>query len=232
MRVVAVIPARGGSIGIPKKNLALLAGRPLIEWTIDAGLGAARVDRVLVTSDDPQILAVASSCGAEILRRPTGLSTRTARSEPVLTHALEETGMDTDVAVLLQPTSPLRSAVDVDGALSLFDRGDIEAVISVSEPEKSPFKTLYSDSDGFLRAVACDPEAPFRPRQTLPAAWVPNGAIYAVRTQSFLDLQTFLPPRTVPFAMPRERSLDVDTPADLAQVERIWGQQLKPAMAV
>ena len=231
MKALAVIPARGGSRGIAQKNLAPLVGRPLIEWTIDAGLEAQRVQRVVVSSDDPNILKVASRCGAEVLRRPSELAADQSRSEPVLAHALEALSDGAPLAVFLQPTSPLRTSEDIDGALALLEDDHVQAVISVSEPTRSPFKAFYADAEGFLRPVARDADAPFRPRQTLPQAWFPNGAIYAVRTEEFRRAQTFLPPRTVPFAMPRERSLDVDTPSDLEQVERLWSHRMTTALA-
>ncbi len=220
MRALAIIPARGGSRGLKRKNLVTLGDRPLLAWTVDAGLAARRVHRVVVTSEDPQILAEARRAGAEALRRPAALATDAARTEPVLRHALAALMDPAEVVVLLQPTSPLRNAADIDEALALFEEPGTDGVISVVEPGKSPFKAFYHDPSGFLRPVAADPEAPFRPRQALPAAFFPNGAIYAVRVAQFISTGSLLPPHTRPFLMPSSRSLDIDSAEDLAEAAR------------
>lgn len=229
MSVLAVIPARGGSRGVPRKNLALVAGRPLLAWTVDAALHANRVDRVVVSSDDEEVLCTASNLGAEALLRPEELATDHARSESVVSHALDVVVDAVDVVVLLQPTSPLRTSDHIDDALTNMMAG-VDAVISVVEPTKSPFKAFYQSDAGYLVPVAADPEAPFVPRQTLPASFFPNGAIYAVRAEAFRRHSSFLPPATVPFLMDEVASLDVDTTVDL----EIAGQILaghKPAEA-
>jgi CMP-N,N'-diacetyllegionaminic acid synthase len=222
VKALAVIPARGGSRGIPKKNMAPLAGKPLIAWTIEAAVQARRVGEVVVSSDDADILRYARRRGVIALERPAELATDSARSEPVLMHAIEATGTRAGEVVLLQPTSPLRDSTDVDDALAMLDGTDLDAVISVLAPDKNPFKAFYADPDtGFLRPVATLPNAPFLPRQALPEAFFPNGAIYAVRTRVFRDLATFLPPRTAAHRMPAERSIDIDDLSDLRKAESL-----------
>lgn len=219
-RVLAIVPARGGSRGIPKKNLALVAGRSLLDRAVAAGLDARRVRRVVVSSDDDEILAAARRAGAEAIRRPPLLATDHARSEPVVAHAIEAVApFVPDVVCLLQPTSPLRDADDVDEALRLLE-GDpsLDAVLSVFEPRHSPYKAFRLDDGGCLAGVV-DDDAPFRPRQELPLTFHPNGAVYAIRTEVFLRSGRLLGPRTAPYVMPRERSIDVDTPEDLARAE-------------
>jgi len=219
VKVFAVIPARGGSKGLPGKHLLELGGRPLIAWTIEAAAKARRVQSFVVSSDDERILEVASLHGAPVLERPAHLALDATPSEPVALHALEARGEDPDVLALLQPTSPLRSARDVDAALARFARSDADALISVFEPEHSPFKCFYETDDGTLRGVAGD-EAPFRPRQRLPRALMPNGAIYLVRTEVFRRTGRFFGERTIPHVMPARRSIDIDAPADFEAAAR------------
>ena len=218
MTVLAVILARGGSKGLPGKNLLPLAGRPLLVWSVDAGLQAERVDRVVVSSDDAAILDAARRAGAEALLRPTELAQDDTTSEASLVHAWEAAGRGEDIIVLLQPTSPLRTAEDVDAALVALEDPDVDSVISVIEPEQTPWKCFYTGEDGYLHGVV-DDETPFRPRQELPRAYAPNGAIYAVRAKLFETTGRLFQPRTVPYLMPAERSLDVDTADDLVRAQ-------------
>jgi len=218
--VLAVIPARGGSRGIPRKNLVPLAGRPLLAWTIAAAREARGVDRVVVSSDDPEILAAARAHGAEPLRRPAALATDAARSEPVLRHAVDAACPGAGTLCLLQPTSPLRTGAHVDGALSLLSEDrEAEAVVSVFEPAHSPFKAFQLDGGGYLVGVV-DGDAPFRPRQELPATFFPNGAIYAVRADAFRATGSLLGRgRALPYVMTRGDSLDIDDWDDLRRAE-------------
>lgn len=222
MKALAIIPARGGSKSIPKKNLAILAGKSLLAHAIDAARAATSVESVLVTSDDREILEAAARLGAEPLTRPLELATDLAPTEPAITHALEAVlakGRSVPEAlVVLQTTSPLRTAEDIDGALALLDAPGIDAAVSVFEPPHSPFKAFYERTDGTLAGVVND-EAPFRPRQSLPRAWMPNGAIYAVRTEFFRAYGRLFAPSTRPYPMPHDRSIDIDSYADLACAE-------------
>lgn len=222
MRAIAIIPARGGSKSIPRKNLAMVAGKTLLAHAVDAARASRHVTSVVVTSDDREILDAASRLGAEIVVRPAELATDLAPTEPAITHALEvleARGIELPEAlVLLQTTSPLRTSADVDAALTLLATEGTEAVVSVFEPPHSPFKAFFERADGCLAGVVND-EAPFRPRQSLPRAWMPNGAIYAVRSAFFRAEGRLFAPRTKPYPMPHERSVDVDTLDDLARAE-------------
>lgn len=221
MTILALVPARGGSRGIPRKNLAVVAGKTLLRWSIDAAL-ASSVDRVVVSSDDEAILVEAWVAGAEPLRRPARLATDTAGSESVVEHCLEALatkGFVPDVIVLLQPTSPLRRGGDIDAALDLLRSSGADAVISVYEPRHSPYKCFVVDGRGFLRGLFGD-DVPFRRRQDLPTCLMPNGAIYAVRTETFRRTGRLMGPNTVPYLMPEERSLDIDDTRDLEAAER------------
>ncbi|MEM9193866.1 MAG: acylneuraminate cytidylyltransferase family protein [Myxococcota bacterium] len=223
MSTVAIVPARGGSKNLPRKNLALLGGHPLVAWSIRAALASDSVDRVVVSSDDEEILTVGSLYGAEPIARPRHLATDVATSEGLVIHALDMLGSKSakfETVVLLQPTSPLRTDVDVDAALELRIREDADAVISVYEPTHSPFKAFYQDPAGHLCPVA-GKGLPFVSRQSLPRAYMPNGAIYVVQTAEFRRRRQFLGERTLPYVMPIERSIDIDDEEDLRHASRV-----------
>ena len=164
---LAIIPARGGSKGIIRKNLLPLAGKPLIAWTIEASLNSEYITHTLVSSDDDEILRVAQSHGAEVLKRPSSLATDNASSESVVTHALNHTAHMPDFVVLLQPTSPLRGAQDIDDAVDYLQTTRASALISVSPSKHNAFKAFKQDENGFLTG-AFDNLSPFMPRHQLP----------------------------------------------------------------
>ncbi len=224
-RVLALIPARGGSKRIPRKNLAPLAGRPLIAWTIEAALAAHSVDRVVVSTDDPEIADTARSLGAGVpFLRPAALAGDQAGSLAVLRHALEAlegTVEACDLVALLQPTSPLRTADDIDAAASLFEARGARAVISVCPADHPPewCNRLPADHslEGFL-----PPEARGRRSQDLPPAYRLNGAIYLYRCQDVLqDTVPAFEAGCYAYLMPRERSVDIDEPFDLRLAEAL-----------
>ena len=206
MHVVALIPARGGSKGIPRKNLAPLAGKPLLNWAIDAALSADTVTRVVVSTDDDEIAAAAGD--AELLRRPAELAGDDTPMLDVIRHALEHVE-PCEVLVLLQPTSPLRRSEHVDGALSLLLESDADGVVSVVEvPHAFRPASLMRLESG--RLVALDPDEPLL-RQQRAALYARNGpAVLALRPGARLyegDWRAYV--------MDARDSLDVDTPFDL-----------------
>jgi N-acylneuraminate cytidylyltransferase/CMP-N,N'-diacetyllegionaminic acid synthase len=208
--VIAIIPARGGSRRVPRKNLRLVGGRPLIAWTIEAAKTARSVDRVVVTTDDREIADVSKREGAEVpFIRPAALSTDTATSVDVVAHALGELGVNPtsdSLFVLLQPTSPLRTGADIDAAAALLSTGD--AVVSVT-PVAHPVQWLRTiGTDGFLQPW-------LESDKTREPLYELNGAIYLMSSRDFHRERQFLPPRTAPYVMPRERSIDIDTEFDL-----------------
>jgi CMP-N-acetylneuraminic acid synthetase len=212
---MAIIPARGGSKGLPRKNLHKLAGRPLLEYTVQAARAASCVARVIVSSDDPEILAVAASAGAEIHRRSAAAASDTATSEEAMREVLRDLeGSTPPLLALLQPTSPLRTAADIDAAAALLAETGADALISVCEPRHHPLKALRVDGRGFLAGL-CDDHSPFLPRQNLPRALQPNGAIYLVRTALFLANGLLLQGKTIPYLMDDARSIDIDTAEDI-----------------
>lgn len=222
-RLLALIPARGGSKRLPRKNLAPLAGRPLIAWSIETALAATTIDRVVVSTDDPEIASVARATGAEVpFLRPPELATDAAGSEAVIRHALETLeaeGENFDQVMLLQPTSPLRTAHDIDGAARLMHERNAEAVISVCPCDHPPEWSNTLPPDGSLRGF-------FRPgvrgtrSQDLPLSYRLNGAIYlydCARLRGSGNLM--MDDNSYAYIMPRERSIDIDTELDLRIVE-------------
>ena len=222
MAILGLIPARGGSKGIPRKNVRLIAGKPLIVWTIEAALAANALDRVVVTTDDPEIAAVASAHGADVpFLRPADLARdETPGIDPVL-HALDALP-GFDAIVLLQPTSPLRSSDDIDAAVALAAGGRGANVVSVTEAKHAAW-TFPMDAAGILEIGEVDGATR---RQDLPVRFGLNGAIYVSPVERVRELRGFLARGTLGYVMPAERSVDIDAPiewrlAELLLVDRL-----------
>ncbi len=217
--VVALIPARGGSKGVPGKNIRPVAGRPLIAWTIEAAKASRYVDRSVLSSDDRGIIDVAKSFGCDVpFTRPAELATDEADSMSVVRHAMTALPERYDYLVLLQPTSPMRLAEDIDRAIEHCASSGAPACVSVCEPDKSPFWMFKADKAGVLQPLFAAAEIPDR-RQQAPAVLALNGAVYVARTDHLARGGTFLAPGTVGYVMPKERSLDIDTELDLRIVD-------------
>lgn len=218
MKILAVIPARGGSKGISRKNIKPLAGKPLIAWTIEAALHAQGIDRVIVSTEDEEIALVAKQFGAEVpFIRPLGLAQDdTPGIAPVL-HAIKQLP-DYNWVLLLQPTSPLRSVEDIEGIIQFSREEGAPSAVSVTQVSKHPFWMYQRDDQSRLQALI-----PNRPeitrRQDLPAAYALNGALYLARTDWLIQNQEFIGPETLGYVMPGERSVDLDTPLDWLWVD-------------
>lgn len=211
--VLAVVTARGGSKGLPRKNVLPLAGRPLIGWTIAAARTSRCVTRVIVSTDDAEIAAAACTEGADVpFVRPAYLSSDTASSIDVLKHALQECP-GYDYVVLLQPTSPLRTADDIDGAFQQMLAHRATTCVSVCEVNESPWLMYLRQEDGRITRLLPEPVGGTR-RQDLPVAYRLNGAVYFARTEWFLANSRLIDEATVGYVMPPERSVDIDTCAD------------------
>lgn len=227
---VGLVPARGGSKGVPDKNLRPVAGHPLLAWSIRAGLDSGALSRTYVTSDSEDILAVAEEYGAHPILRPQEYATDEADLDGALGHAIGEIRRCSETSdfciVLLQPTSPLRGCHHVKAACDLFTEsytgptGHTTGVISVYEPRKTPFKAFRINADGYLEG-GYSLNAPFERRQDLPQAVFPNGAMYLFPASLFERSGGI--PRTgmLPFMMDEDLSVDIDTMADFAVAERI-----------
>lgn len=224
MSVLAVIPARGGSKGIPRKNIKKLAGKPLIGWTIEAAKKADCIDRIVVSTDDEEISNVAIEFGAEVpFHRPANLSTDEAPGVSTALHALNNLP-GYDWILLLQPTSPLRAIEDIDAIWRLCVERHASSAVSVTEVSKHPLWMFKRRSDGSLEQFLPGMQTLAR-RQELPKAYALNGALYLARTEWVLSHQRLVGPDTLGYVMPAERSVDIDTQYDWLWVEYLMGRK-------
>lgn len=224
MKTLALIPARGGSKGIPRKNVKLLAGKPLIAWTITAALASRLVDAVVVSTDDEEIADVARGHGAQTpFMRPAELARDdTPGIEPVL-HALQQLP-GFDAVLLLQPTSPLRSTADIDACIALGRDSQAPCVVSVSEPPTHPYLMYRLGPDGRLQALIDAPAAACR--QALPPVVALNGALYFADAEWLRQRRSFVAPETLAYVMPPQRSIDIDTALDWQLAELLLKESL------
>jgi N-acylneuraminate cytidylyltransferase len=215
-KVIAVIPARGGSKGLPGKNIVPVCGKPLLAWTIEAAQKARYIDRLILSSDDESIIGVARAYGCEVpFTRDSRLAADDTPSIDVVLDALAHCP-GYGWVVLLQPTSPLRMAEDIDGTLERCVTLGAPACVSVCEAEQSPYWMYTLQPDSRLSPLL--PTTVTR-RQDLPRVYVLNGATYVADASWLLRSRSFLTAETVAYEMPIERSLDIDTEADLSIFE-------------
>jgi CMP-N,N'-diacetyllegionaminic acid synthase len=218
MDVIAVITARSGSKGLVRKNVLPLAGKPLIAWTICAALESSSFTRVIVSTDDEEIADVSREWGAEVpFMRPPELARDDSDHVDVVEHTIhwleKNENLFPDYVMLLQPTSPLRTAADMNDAIGIARTHDAIAVVSVSPTKQHPYISKRVLDDGTLTDYVPNDVIDLR-RQALPSVYALNGAIYLISRKSFLELRTFWPEGTYAHIMPPERSMDIDTPWD------------------
>jgi N-acylneuraminate cytidylyltransferase/CMP-N,N'-diacetyllegionaminic acid synthase len=213
-RILGLIPARGGSKGIPRKNVRELGGKPLIAHSIEAGLDSAMIESVVVSSDDPEIISVSKTHGADVpFQRPDSLATDDAATAPVVAHAIETLETTYDLVVLLQPTSPLRTAKHIDEAVNRYLSSDADSLVSVYQDHTYRWQQT---GDG---AERIDTVSGRKRRQDMDPEYVENGAIYIVSTDQFFEEQNFSFGRTVLYEMTETASIDIDAPDDLRLAE-------------
>jgi CMP-N,N'-diacetyllegionaminic acid synthase len=213
--VLALIPARGGSKGVPGKNVRPAGGKPLVAWTVEAAKASRYVDRVILSSDDAAIAEAAAKFGCEVpFVRPAELATDKADSMSVVRHALGALPERYDLLLLLQPTSPLRTAADIDAALEQCLQGETQTCVSVCEPDKSPYWMMTMPADRTVQPLFQPEQVPAR-RQDAPPIFALNGAIYSAPTPHLAAGGGFVIKGTIGYVMPKERSLDIDTELDL-----------------
>jgi CMP-N-acetylneuraminic acid synthetase len=212
MSLIALIPARGGSKGVPKKNIKDFCGKPLIAWSIEVALQAAEVDRVIVSTDDPEIADISLTFGAEVpFLRPDRFATDESPGiEPVL-HAISVLPQF-DWILVLQPTSPLRTQKDIDAIVSYAKLNGVKSAVSVSEALNHPHWTYIRDHSGLLSSMTSG--IPASRRQELPPAFTLNGALYLATRDWLLENNAFVSNETYGYIMPIERSVDIDSPLD------------------
>ncbi|QGM31024.1 acylneuraminate cytidylyltransferase family protein [Bacillus sp. N3536] len=215
---LAVITARGGSKGVPRKNVRDLNGKPLIAWTIEEAKKSEYISKVILSSENLEIIKEAKKYGCEVpFIRPIQLAQDdTPGIDPIL-HAIEQCP-GYDYVVLLQPTSPLRKVEDIDGAIQmLLDKG-VDYCVSVTEPDKSPYWMYKVDKNGRMLQIMDQDNFAIR-RQDLPKVYSLNGAVYVARIESLKNTKSFLTKDTVAFEMPKSRSMDIDTEEDFLLCE-------------
>lgn len=213
MRVLGLVPARGGSKSIPRKNLVELGGVPLIQWTIQAALGS-NLKRVVVSTDDDEIAEISQNLGAEVpFKRPAELSSDQTLSIDVVLHALDVLEEDFDAVMMLQPTSPFRTSIDIESAIKIIN--DASSVISVVPVEGTHPARMKFVEDGVLIDPSFAETIENMPRQDLRPMYIRNGAIYLTRIAD-LRHRTFKGALSRALIMPKERSINIDTSFDLA----------------
>jgi len=223
-KILAVIPARGGSKGIQNKNITDVGGSPLIKYTIDAALKSTMLTHCIVSTDSNKISDVAKSLGALVpFRRPEHLSNDKALSLPVMQHAVEFMeslhGYQYDAIVMLQPTTPLRKVEDIDDSISLLLDTNADSVISVVEVEGYHPLRMKRVIDGCLVNYIDQGHEDMRPRQDLPPVYIRNGAIYATTRNTLMIEDSFTGKDSRAYIMPNERSVNIDTHQDLLLVQ-------------
>lgn len=225
-KILGLVPARGGSKGIPRKNVRPIAGRPLIAWTIGAALGAERLSRVVVSSEDEEILAVARAWGADApFVRPAELARdETPGIAPAL-HALDALAESYEWLVLLQPTSPLRTSGDIDAAIALCLEGEADACIGVTESAESPWWMFARSPSGELTPFGGREKIAPR-RQELPRLYSVNGAIYVARVEALRRKRSFFMPGALGYVMARDHAVDIDDELDFALAQLLLEKRL------
>jgi CMP-N,N'-diacetyllegionaminic acid synthase len=234
VRVLGVIPARGGSKGVPRKNIRPLCGKPLLAWTAEAALAASCLDRVVLSTEDEEIAEVGRGLGLEVpFMRPAELAEDTTPTLPVLQHvlrSLEDRGDTYDAVCLLQPTHPLRPSAWIDGCVALFEASDADSVFTtVAVPvEYNPHWLYLARPDGTLY-VSTGVDAPIPRRQDLPAAFRREGSVYVTLTTVILEQNSLYGSRTFGHPVPSEFSVNIDTPTDLARAQELMAARLAPS---
>ncbi len=211
---LAIIPARGGSKRLPKKNILDLNGKPLIAWTIEASLNCDYINETLVSSDNDEILNISKKYGANILKRPEYLASDTASSFDAIKHAIESCNETFDYIVLLQPTSPLRNSKHITEAIDLLEEKNADAIISVCKMEHSPLWSNTIPSDSNMENFMGN-EVKEKRSQDLETYYRLNGAIYICKKEKLLDENSFFIKNNIyAYKMSIEKSVDIDTKID------------------
>ena len=225
--ILAIIPARGGSKGVPRKNIRALAGRPLMAYTIEHALHARQVTRTVVSTDDAEIADIARRYGAEVIRRPLELAQDDTPSLPVLRHVIGQLAdaeqFHPDIIVVLQPTSPLRTVADIETAIEMLVEKECGSVVSVCEVEH-PLEWMYTLNEGRLESVIKGDEKIAR-RQDASRVYRLNGAVYVTSKHVIMKENRVLGRDTRAYIMPSDRSVDIDSELDFALAELLVSQR-------
>lgn len=224
--IISIIPARGGSKGLPRKNIKPLLGKPLIAWTIEQAKSSRYIDKVVVSTDDPEIAKIAKKCGAEVpFLRPKELATDDAKTIDVIMHAVnrfENDGKYFDIVVLLEPTSPLRKEDDLDNSIEFFIENidKVDSLVSVGEVHlENPYIMKKVESGGVKPFIEIDEN--LYQRQQLPKIYFPYGVIYLSKTSTLKKYKTFYQERTIPYLIERWQNYEIDDVYDFICIEAI-----------
>ncbi len=223
MKALGIIPARGGSKGVPRKNIRIVGGIPLIGHTVRAALGSKRLLRFVVSTDDDEIAETSERFGAKVVRRPAELARDDSPVDGAIRHALDTAGADCDTVALLQPTTPLRSSADIDGALDLFAEGRADTVIGITQVGDTHPSRMYRLSDGLMNPIM--PEPAGRLRQQLEPIFIRNGAIYICSAAQLRATSSLFGPRLRGYVMPAERAVNIDEEIDLVVADYLLTKQ-------
>ncbi len=230
--ILGIIPARGGSKGLPKKNITKIAGKPLIAWTIESTLASAYLDKVIVSTDDIEIAQVSREYGAEVpFMRPTELAEDTTPTIDVIKHAIEfykEKNIVFDYIALFEPTSPLRQLEDIDNAIrQLIEREpDADSLISAGEVHLEHPSIMKLVVDNYLVPFHA-PKKQISRRQDLETVYFPYGVAYISKTDTLLETGTFYQERTIPYLIERWQNYEVDDIYDLICIDAVMKSRLK-----
>ena len=228
--ILGLIPARGGSKGLPRKNIKSLLGKPLIAWTIEQALASKYLDRVVVSTEDEEIAEISKKYGADVpFIRPKELAKDNTKGIKVVLHAvdwMEKNDKQYDLLMLLQPTSPLRRCKDIDKAIELLFLKEAKAIVSVCEVDHHPLWANTLPEDGCMKDFIRQ-EIMNKNRQELPVFYRLNGAIYLAYCNYIKQYKSFMAKETFAYIMPGERSIDIDNEVDFELVRIIMYKKLK-----
>lgn len=225
-RVLGVIPARGGSKGVPGKNIRSLCGKPLLQYTAEAALAARGLSQVILSTEDEQIAAVGLACGLEVpFLRPAELARDDTPMLPVVQHAvsqMENRSGRFDAVCLLQPTNPLRRAEDIDACIELLNERDLDAVVTILPvpSEYNPHWVFWKSGNGLL-GLSTGEETPVTRRQDLPPAFHREGSVYVTRRHVLMEENSLYGKRLAGYELNPGRSVNIDTPEDWEEAERL-----------
>lgn len=234
MKVLGLIPARGGSKGVPRKNIRLIGGKPLLAYTADAALKAKKLTRVILNTEDEEIAEIGRKYGLDVpFIRPAELAADTTPTLPVVLHTLmklKKEGENYDAVCLLQPTNPLRRAEDIDNCIKIFENTGVDSVVSVLPvpAEFNPKWVYWRDSLGNLMLSSLEKE-PIARRQDLPPAFYRDGSVYVTRSQVILEHGSLYGESIQSYEMNPEYSINIDTEEDWKNLERRFSQKHKSA---
>lgn len=219
--ILAIIPARGGSKGIPQKNMRIVAGKPLIEYTIETAKKSEYLSKIVVSTDDSDILKFAKSQSIDVVKRPADLSTDNSDVLDTVFHVLEylkNKGESFDVVVLLQPTAPLRLPQDIDAAINLMTHSEKDGLISVVEVNDHHPARMYEIDENNCLSNFLEYGETTR-RQDLNKLYIRNGAIYIIKTEALLKENTLMPKKKIAYIMNKRWAVNIDEELDLDVLE-------------